>query len=164
MSPPLANAQATTIGRLLLTNSAPDRVASGYGGRPELYQVRANGTLWRKLYAPAGANSPEEDWSQIGKRTDWVSLSGAGGVVIGLTRDNVLWTWGIDLSHPGTISLARNLTLARYSIGALFGGSAPRGGSYNALTPALVKEPRPLMQLLPALEAKPARSPVQGPR
>lgn len=147
-APPKADAPATTVGRLMVSNSAPDRLAVAYAAQPEMFQIRGNGTLWRKTWPIAQwAGQPDDPWRQVGNRTDWVSVWGEGTVAIGLTADGMLWTWGVDLTHQVSPDLSTRLQIAKTRISSLFGSGRQmmmRGFGPNAV---FVNDPRPFMKL-----------------
>jgi ABC-type Na+ efflux pump permease subunit len=159
---PKADAPINSIGRLIVSNSAPRRLAMAFGGQPALFEIRTNGTLWTKTYpmaqwiAQAGGA-----WRQVGKRTDWVSVWGEGNTAIGLTSDGTLWTWGLDVTHTAPTDLFTRLQIARNRISTLFGSRTPMMmGGFGGI-PVYVGNPRPFMKLernSPAGDSDPAKA------
>jgi hypothetical protein len=134
-----------------LTNSTQGRFALGYVGKPYVYQIRADGTLWRKFYPFANwAAEPEGPWHQVGRRSDWRFIHGEAGAIFGLTSDGTFWTWGVDPTLEPVPDFGTKLIIFRERISQFFGGPAPTGpmASGNAM-PQYRKDPRPLMKLKP---------------
>jgi hypothetical protein len=145
---PKFDAPISSTGRLILSNSAPYRAAMAFGGQPELFQIRTNGTLWARAYPVAQwTGLPEGPWSQVGKGTNWVSVWGEGSVAIGLTADGRMWTWGVDLTHMATSDLSTRLQIAKNRISSLFGGGPPMMMRGFGAIPVYLREPRPFMKL-----------------
>jgi hypothetical protein len=138
------------VGRLVTSNALPGRVVTAYSGKPKLYQLRQDGTLWEQTYTygvqrPSG---PAEPWRQVGKRTDWVSLWGGNGTAYGLTKNGTLWTWGVDPSVEPSADLLTRLRNAQNQIqGALGAGPGPGPRGVGASRP-VQKQPRPLLRLV----------------
>jgi hypothetical protein len=148
LAPPSAAAPASSVGRILLSNSAPCHAAILWDGRPSCYETRTNGTLWKKpLQVANWAGLSDEPWRQVGKRTDWVSLSGTGGTAFGQTADGTIWTWGFDFTQKTPMDMSARIEAARLRIAGLLrpGRRMPMGGpTYRNV---YVKEPRPFMRL-----------------
>jgi len=149
VQPPHAEASVASVGRLILANASPSRVAMAYCGLSEWFQVRTNGTLWRKSDASAPwSGAPEGAWRQVGARTDWVFVWGGAGVAIGQTADGTLWTWGADLTRQASPDLSTRLQIARARLAGIFGTGSRAGlglGGFKA--PVFVRDPRPFMKL-----------------
>ena len=148
LAPPSAAAPANSVGRILLSNSAPNCAAIFWDGRPDCCEIRTNGTLWKKPFQIANwAGLPDEPWRQVGKRTDWVSLFGTGGTAFGQTADGTLWTWGLDFTQKAPMEMSVRLEIARARIAGLFspGRRIPTGAP--TFRNVCVKEPRPFMRL-----------------
>jgi ABC-type transport system involved in cytochrome c biogenesis permease component len=146
----VASPQATAAeaSELLTSNSAPDRLVAAFVGKPELFELRNDGTLWEKTFSPGPwySASPDEKWHQAGRRADWQGIWGNGDTAFGLTADGMLWTWGLDPSRDGTWSLSARFRMLGIRIRSLF-GNRPGVGGYG--TPmAIQKTPRPLMRLI----------------
>ncbi|HEX3798401.1 MAG TPA: ABC transporter permease subunit [Verrucomicrobiae bacterium] len=95
--PPDALLGADATCRLACYAANSNRLAYAFCGEPTAFEIRTNGTLWRKEYTSGSTMiASTEKWQQVGKRADWVSLWGGGGTIYGLTTDGVLWTWGFD--------------------------------------------------------------------
>ena len=94
-----------------------------------------------------------EDWRQVGYRTDWVALWGQNGVTFGLTTDETLWTWGLDLGKEPVKTFQTRLELLRRR---LTGG---RGSISGTAHPPYSAEPRPVLKLIPS---PPGPRPNQG--
>jgi len=142
---PDAEAPAAAVGRRIITNGAPDRVAIAYCGRPTLFEVRRDGTLWaRNCAVGASVDPPADDWHKVGQRSDWVSVWGSGGTALGLTRDGTVWTWGLDPSREPSADFVSKVRLAQAQIRSRFTGSG--GGVRIGAAPSYQKEPRPLMR------------------
>ena len=144
---PGPEAPAELACRLVASNAAPDHVAMAYCGAGLLYEVRPNGTLWKKdspMLIQASTPSPGK-WRQVGHRSDWASIWGVGGTAFGLTSDGTLWTWGIDPTRPPVPDLSAKLKLLQTRIAAYFAGKPTR--MQPPRMPAYQSEPRPLMHL-----------------
>jgi hypothetical protein len=146
---PSAEAPAASVCRLVASNAAPDHVAVAFCGKGLLYEVRPDGTLWKKdhpwLFQPA--TSSADKWLRVGRRSDWVSIWGVGGTAFGLTSDGTLWTWGIDPSRPPVLDLSAKLDLIQIRLRTYFAGRPTRIQAPRM--PAWHGEPRPLMRLVP---------------
>ena len=141
---------ASATGELLASNSLPGHLIVAYDGKPELYELRGDGTLWEKPFSvsPMFIVSTDEQWRQVGKRSDWQAIWGSGITGFGLTADGTLWTWGIDPSRNGSWSLAQRLHILQIGITELFAsGPARRRMGYGA-PPAIQKNPRPLLRVI----------------
>jgi hypothetical protein len=146
-SPSNAEAPAAAVCRLVASNAAPDHVAVAFCGKGLLYEVRPDGTLWKKdhpwLFQPPTLSAGK--WRQQGNRSDWVSIWGVGGTAFGLTSDGILWTWGIDPTRPPVLDLSAKLKMVQLRIKGYF---TPRPiPTTGPRMPAYQSEPRPLMRL-----------------
>jgi alpha-tubulin suppressor-like RCC1 family protein len=149
---PNAEAPAASVCRLVASNAAPDHVAVAFCGKGLLYEVRSDGTLWKKdhpwLFQPATFSTAK--WRQVDKRSDWVSIWGVGGTAFGLTSDGTLWTWGIDPTRPPVMDLSAKLKMVQLRIKGYF---TPRPiPTAGPRMPAYQSEPRPLMRLQSAAQ------------
>lgn len=151
--PPDPEASRTSTCHLILSNSAPDRVAFAFSGAPNLYEMHDDGTLWEINYAIGSMGlwnpTPTGKWHQFGKRSDWVSIWGGGGTALGLTSDGTIWMWGQDPSQDPAMDFSARLQMLQHGIKSLL-GTAPAGRTWNAKKIPYQKEPRPLMRLVPA--------------
>jgi ABC-type Na+ efflux pump permease subunit len=146
-APPNADAPAASTCRLVASNALPDRVALAYCGKGLVYEVRPDGTLWKRdeTRNPQPPASSPGKWRQVGNRSNWISIWGVGGTAFGLTSDGTLWTWGIDPSRPPVEELAARLAMVQLRLKTLF---SPRPiPSQSPRSPAYQREPRPLMRL-----------------
>ena len=77
---PNPEASAVSSSRLLLPHAVPGRFAIAWCGKPELYEVRSDGTLWERTQ-PFGTQTttPVGEWHRLDKRTDWIGLWGRAG-------------------------------------------------------------------------------------
>jgi hypothetical protein len=147
---PLAAASAT--GQLLASNSLPGHLVAAYDGKPELFELRGDGTLWEKPFSisPQFIVAPDEKWRQVGKRSDWQAIWGGGNTAFGLTADGTLWTWGRDPSRDGTRTFSMRLQMLQERIQRMFANGPGRGTTSYGAPPAIQKTPRPLLRLLNA--------------
>lgn len=147
---PNPDAPAPASCRLVSTNSGLDRAAVAMVGATNLYEVRSDGSLWEKEYqVGSGTGSADDKWRRVGQRSDWVSLWGGGGTVLGLTSDGTVWTWGLDPGREPVFGISSKLNMARARFQAIFGTRAPGGFNYSA-SPPYNQEPRPLMRMTKA--------------
>jgi hypothetical protein len=146
-SPPNAEGPAELTCRLVASNAPPDHAAVAYCGTGLLFEVRPDGTLWKKdspMRFLAPTTSPIK-WRQVGNRSDWLSIWGYGGTAFGLTSDGILWTWGIDPTRLSVLDLSAKLKLLQLRIKGYFAGTPSR--IQPPRMPAYQSEPRPLMRL-----------------
>ncbi|HWX18814.1 MAG TPA: ABC transporter permease subunit [Candidatus Binatia bacterium] len=146
---PDEEAPVETVARLVLTNAAPGRFATAYCTEPTIYELRADGTLWGKIFRAGGWRAgpvPAEPWRQVGKRSDWVSLWGGGGTAFGLTSDGTLWMWGVDPSRESAPDAASKLKVIQGQVQSLLGTPGPRFGQLAG--PTIQKQPRPLLRMV----------------
>jgi alpha-tubulin suppressor-like RCC1 family protein len=158
---PDAEASAASGFRLVVPNSVPGRFATVWCGRPEVCELRSDGTLWKRAQ-PLGTYSatPVGEWRRLGQRSDWAALWGGGGTALGLTADGTLWTWGIDPTRGQVSDFLSQLKLVQSRLRGMF-GSGPRP-NLAATTPAYQKQPRPLMRLVLTNSVPPARASDAG--
>lgn len=145
--------QAMT-GHLVFGQDVKLRQAS-YDRRKAVYEVREDGSLMMSSYTyPFPSAVPVEGWSRYGHRTDWVGVWSDGGVMLGLTADGTLWTWGYDLAAWNRVRM--RLFQLQAKLDQMVGrGLSARGMILNTIPPLQV-EPRPLIKFVtepPALEA-----------
>jgi hypothetical protein len=68
------------------------------------YQIRSDGTLWRKGLNNNGLNgngltSGEiNTYTQLGTDTDWLQICRGAGHVVALKEDGTVWTWGSNVN------------------------------------------------------------------
>lgn len=145
-SPPNAALDAASVCRLISSNSVPGRSASAFCGRPEIYEVRPEGTLWGSIYpfGPWAKASPR--WFQVGQRSDWINIWGFGSA-IGQTADGTLWLWGQDDGQEPVLDFQSKYKLLKARVWGWFG--IPTGNTTTSAISPYQKEPRPLMHLVP---------------
>ena len=151
-SPPTPDADVHSVCRLISSNSVVGSVAFAFCGRPELYEVRSDGTLRARTY-PIGpwAKARNRDWRQVGRRTDWVSIWGSG-TALGCTADGTLWTWGSDPSQEPIPDLRSRYKLLEAQVLTSFG--FPPSSITTSATSPYQKEPRPLLRWVLGAEKK----------
>ena len=150
---PSADAPAASILHLVYSNSPAGRFAAAFCGAFQVFELRADGTLWQRDFPFfPGTGPPAGKWRQVGKRGDWVQLWSGGGTAFGLTADGTLWTWGIDPTRDPTVDLLSRLKFAQQRISAFFSATPPPlpRTMLTPTKPAYQKQPRPLMRLVPA--------------
>lgn len=156
-----AESSVASVGRLMITNSGPDRLAYAAfsdGSSLRAFQVRDDGTLWQ-TDAMRGINgfTPGKIWQQVGTNSNWVSVRGMNGTAIGLTGDGTIWIWGIDWSRKPEVPFSARLKALQDGIADLFSKTATAGpGGIQAVQPSQ-DTPRPLMRLI-----MPAAAPTNG--
>jgi hypothetical protein len=144
---PTASAAAT--GDLLASRSVPGHLIAAYDGKPELFELRGDGTLWEKPFtvSPDFIAAADEKWHQFGKRSDWQAIWGNGSTGFGLTADGTLWMWGIDPGRYGTSSFLQKLHLMQVGIRQLWANGPGRWRMGYGPPPAIQETPRPLLRL-----------------
>ena len=142
-SPPNPMAARASICRLLSSNSTPAHLASAYCGRPELYEIRTDGTLWGKVNPIGPWAKANGHWFQIGKRKDWLSIWGTG-TALGLTSDGTVWMWGADPGQEPILDMQSRYKVLEARILTWF-GLPPTSMTTSARSP-YQKDPRPLMR------------------
>jgi hypothetical protein len=152
---PDALAPAARTCQMIASNSAPGRHLLSYYRERLLYEVRPDGTLWHRGFAPMGQTPAATtlDWRRVGKRSDWVSIWGGGLTAFGLTADGTIWTWGTEPGRDPVASLSVRLHVALFRIQTALALGRPPAGPFGGQFPAFImphaqKEPRPLMRLL----------------
>jgi hypothetical protein len=146
---PNSEASIGAVGRLVVSNAIPGRVATAFCGSPKIFQIRADGALWERGYISGTSKVPLSSstdlWRRVGKRSDWVSLWGGGGTAFGLTSDGTLWTWGVDPSGHAVPDFMTKIKTIQGTVTGMFGtGPTFRGG----IGYAFQKEPRPVLRLV----------------
>jgi alpha-tubulin suppressor-like RCC1 family protein len=143
-APPNALSERSAVCRFISTNSQPQKIALAFCGRPEIYRVSSDGRLWMKLF-PIGprAGTRSRDWRQVGNRTDWTMVCGAG-TALGCTRDGTLWMWGTDPSQEPILDLRSRYRLLEDRVLTWFGIGG--GGVSTSATWPYQKEPRPVLK------------------
>jgi hypothetical protein len=136
---PDAQAGASAVCSLVSSNWAADHAHSVSPWMKA--QVRSDGALWAAFRSWAGVPPSAQEWRQIGSRSDWVEVWGAGGTLFGLTSDGTLWAWGIDLGAEPALSFESRLQLLKDRLSG-------RGGGGQNPTQPMLKQPRPLLRLL----------------
>lgn len=143
------------VGRLIVSNSAPERVAFGFVGGQNMYAqniylVRNDGTLWQAPYSFLNAGSPVTGpWTCISSRHDWTRLWSGSGTVFGLTADGTLWTWGVDhgKESPATRAAAASDSSLQTTLRDWLNQKSGTPGRSGPMPP-VVREPRPLLKLI----------------
>jgi hypothetical protein len=144
---PDPNAPASSSCKLLSTNASADHAAVAWTGRPKLFEVRADGSLWERDYAfGSWSAAPDARWRRVGKRSDWAALWGGGGTAVGLTVDGTVWTWGVDPGSEPGFDFSNKLKVAQMRVRAWFGARSPMISA--SATQPYVQEPRPLMRMV----------------
>jgi ABC-type transport system involved in multi-copper enzyme maturation permease subunit len=143
------SAPISEIGDLSATDSLTDRIVTAFVGKPELYELRNDGTLWEKPFSisPQFIVSPDEKWRQVGTRSDWVALWGSH-TAFGLTADGTLWTWGLDPSRDTTWTFSMRLQLIQDRIHGVFGNGAGAWTTGHGPAAVIQETPRPLLRLI----------------
>ncbi len=163
---PSADASVGEVCRLTSTNCRSDQIASAFRGQSELFEVRSNGTLWAKTYPmnPADftktTSTSAGTWQQVGNRSDWLSVGGNWGTAFGLTSDGTIWFWGVDWNGEPVIDFSSRLNALYGRFMNWFGKPGVTSGASSRLP--CQKEPRPLLQLIPAPAPAPNNSVVRS--
>ncbi len=138
---PDAQTGASSVCTLVSPNWATDRARS-VAFRMKA-QVRSNGTLWVASRPWIGFPPSSQEWRQIGSRSDWLGVWLVGGTSFGLTSDGTFWAWGFDLGAEPVLTFEARLGLLKERLG----GRSWVGGNFS---PPILKEPRPLLRLVPS--------------
>lgn len=138
--PPQPVAPVATVGELLASDCVPGRFAIAAG----FYQLRPDGTLWETKmdFSHLPHYKVLNDWRRVGKRSDWIALSGAG-TAYGVTADGTVWTWGGAWGLEGVTPLSSKVHIVENRI-RVWLGYAPGKYSTGGFIP-IQKEPRPLI-------------------
>jgi hypothetical protein len=132
---PNAQAGASAVCSFISSDWAADHVHSVSYQTQD--RVRSDGTLWTAGRPWVGL------WRQIGSRSDWVDVWVAGETWFGLTSDGTLWVWGTDLGAKPVLNFESRLELLKDRL------SGGRGGGRQGFIQPILKEPRPLLRLVP---------------
>jgi hypothetical protein len=143
-SPPVADAPASQVCKLVATNLSGTNLALGYSPRITLYDVRSDGTMWAADY-PFVGDAIVSNWHRVGSRSDWVAIWGGSGTTMAFTRDGTLWMWGQDYGQQPVPDFPSRLTLLHAQILGWF-GLRPSSISTSAMYP-FQKDPRPMMKI-----------------
>jgi ABC-type Na+ efflux pump permease subunit len=141
---PGPNVAVASIGQLASSNAAMSALGPFFHDNWEWvnYELRPDGTMWVTPFNwPFIPSTPK---LHFGQRSDWVSVWGGPGTMIGLTSDGTLWTWGLDFGQERHYDLGERVNLVRTAVSNAFnarqtydewGGNQPQ------------KEPRPLLRV-----------------
>jgi hypothetical protein len=114
-----------------------------------MYDIQPGGTMTVTPLSSWPASAPSLSTPvRFGQRTDWISVWGGAGTLIGLSSDGSLWTWGIDFGQERHYNLGERLDIAKKAIANAL-GAAPRPGQYDewgGYQPQ--KEPRMLLRMV----------------
>ncbi len=140
------DAPASSSCKLVSTNADSGHAAVAWAGRPKLYELHADGSLWERDYATGfWTAAPDAKWRRVGKRSDWVALWGGGGTAVGLTVDGTVWTWGIEPGREPGFDFSNKLKVVQMRLRAWFGARSPMLTA--TATQPYQEEPRPLLRM-----------------
>jgi hypothetical protein len=111
------------------------------------YEIHPGGKMWASPFSwPLTPPLPTP--VRFGQRSDWISLWGGAGTLVGLTSDKTLWTWGIDYGQERHFDFGERVGLVRAAISNAFGATTRQGlyDEWGGYQPQ--KEPRPLLRLV----------------
>jgi hypothetical protein len=111
-----------------------------------MYDIHPGGTMWVAPYSWP-LTPPLAPPLRFGRRSDWISVWGGAGTLIGLTSDGTLWTWGTDYGQERHYDFGEKVDKVKVAISNAL-GTRPRPGMYDewgGYQPQ--KEPRPLLRL-----------------
>jgi hypothetical protein len=149
-SVPPRDSSVTASCRLLVSNSLPNGIAAAVTDIPEIFQLRSDGTLWKKPYPfNLQISNTTGVWRKVGKRADWVSLWSASGTAFGLTSDGTIWVWGYDPTRTPRHSLTSWFNMMQASIRNRFTKSPM---AMSRPPRAYQKQPRPLIRMVDSEE------------
>jgi len=146
---PGANVPATSIGKLATSNSAMAALGPVFSTKWSfgMYDIQPGGTMWVTPWLSWPAIPSLTPPLRFGQRSDWVSVWGGSGTLVGLASDGTLWTWGIDFGQERHYDFGERVSVAKAAISNTFGarpGSAPYD-EFQGHQPQ--KEPRPLLRV-----------------
>jgi hypothetical protein len=146
---PGADVPATAIGQLASSNTEMVALGPVFSTKWSfgMYDIQAGGTMWVTPLLSWLAIPSLTPPLRFGQRSDWVSVWGSSGTVVGLTSDGTLWTWGVDYGQERHYDFGERLDMAKAAISNSF-AAKPRPGPYDewgGYQPQ--KEPRPLLRL-----------------
>jgi ABC-type transport system involved in multi-copper enzyme maturation permease subunit len=145
---PGANVPVSAIGQLASSNSAMAALGPVFNTNWSfgMYDLQPGGKLWATplnfpVIPSLGQPFP------FGQRSDWISVWGGSGTLIGLTSDGTMWTWGLDYGQERHYDFGERLDLVKTAISNAF-SARPMRGSYDEWQGHQgQKEPRPLLRL-----------------
>lgn len=157
---PDAEASVGANGRLIATNSGPNRLILILNSSPTLYEIQTDGTLWESSAIAVGpfAGNLNPVWHRVGYRSDWVKIWSISSTGLGLTADGTIWMWGLDFTQVPKTDARWKLKLIKDKIKNTFTGqpkAGTSGGPMAGAWPPIQNEPRPLMILIGPGEKNP---------
>jgi hypothetical protein len=148
---PGAKVPAAATGQLAFSNSTMAALGPFFNSKWSfgMYDIQPGGTMTVTPLLSWPASAPSLTPAiRFGQRTDWISVWGGAGTLIGLSADGSLWTWGLDFGQQRHYSLGERLDIAKTVIAVAL-GAAPRRGQYDewgGYQPQ--KEPRLLLRMV----------------
>jgi ABC-type transport system involved in multi-copper enzyme maturation permease subunit len=145
---PGVDTPVSAIGQLTSSNSAIAALGPVFrtGWNFGMYDLHPGGTIWAAPLSWPWVPSLAQPF-RFGQRSDWNSVWGGSGTLLGLTSDGTMWTWGLDFGQERHYDFGERLDLAKLAISNAF-ASKPTPGSYDEWQGHQAqKEPRPLLRL-----------------
>jgi ABC-type transport system involved in multi-copper enzyme maturation permease subunit len=147
--PPGADVPVSAIGQLASSNSAMAALGPVFSANWSfgMYDIQPGGTMWATPLLSWPVVPPLTPPVRFGRRSDWVSVWGGSGTIVGLTSDATLWTWGIDYGQERHFEFGERLGMVKAAISNAFGSTSrpPPYDEWQGYQPQ--KEPRPLLRL-----------------
>ena len=144
-----ADVPVSELGWLATSNSATSAIGLAYHANWSFtaYGIQPDGTMWTSPIFSWPVLRPPNPQDRVGQRSDWVSVWGQNGTVIGLTSDNTLWTWGADFGQQRHYDFGDRVAIFKEAISNTFAARA--GPSWNDEQGyQLQKTPRPLLRMI----------------
>jgi hypothetical protein len=118
------------------------------------YELRPDGTIWVTPLTMSWPLTANGATVRFGERSDWTSLWGGTGTLIGQTSDGTLWTWGLDYGQERHYDFSERLSLARTAVSNAIGSRVGSLGEDEWQGHQPQKVPRPLIRFVGATGAK----------
>jgi ABC-type transport system involved in multi-copper enzyme maturation permease subunit len=129
---PGAGVPVAAIGQLASSNSAMAALGPVFNTKWSfgMYDIQPGGTMWVTpllSWPTVPALTPP---LRFGQRSDWISVHGGYGTLLGLASDGTWWTWGIDYGQERHYDFGDRIDMAKTAIANAL-GAAPRRGQYD---------------------------------
>jgi len=142
---PGSNMLVASIGQLVSSNAAMTAFGPFFHNdwQWSSYELWPDGAMWVTPFTWPFI-SPSAPQVRFGQRSDWVSVWGAPGTMMGLATDGTLWTWGLDFGQERHYDLGERVNLVKAAVSNAF-NSRQNYDEWDGHQPQ--KEPRPLLRV-----------------